>query len=228
MHATKGRCWLALAMFAFAASPTQAEWITPNSIPNPPPAVGSAAGTLVPAASWVTTQYTGLGLNFSNAAITSLNGVSVWAPLEARGIPAHGIGPPPPPPIGYGMWQGGGVFVLPGTTKPTSVYSMTLEIMGAPVTVDAFNSRWQEFASVGPDGIGPHGGHLYTLSGGGISSFSVFVPVRDPPDTNYPAWGVAAVSFSNNPEPASLVLAGLGLLGLAARFGWRRACGAIA
>ena len=137
----------------------------------------------------------------------------------------------PPPQIGYMAWEGGGYFVVPGTSKPTSVSSVTLEIVGASVAVEAANSRWQWWGSVGPNGIGPHGGHLYTLSGGGISAFSVIVPVSDPPDINYPAWGVAAVSFTttNNPEPSSLILAGLGALGVAARFGWprlrrRRAC----
>jgi hypothetical protein len=45
-----------------------------------------------------------------------------------------------------------------------------------------------------------------------------------------PAWGVAEVSFKldHAPEPSSLVLAGLGALGLSARFGWRRTRGKVA
>ena len=73
--------WSALAVaFALAASAARAEMITPNSIPNPPTAVGSADGTLVSTSNIVNTQYAGLGLNLSGA-ITSLSGVSVWAPV---------------------------------------------------------------------------------------------------------------------------------------------------
>jgi hypothetical protein len=106
---------------------------------------------------------------------------------------------------------------------------MTLEIVGKSVAVDAWSLHGQGVGTIiAPDGIGPHGGNLYTISGGGISSFDVFVPIMDAPNPNYPAWGIAAVSFTNNPEPSSLVLAGLGVLGLAARLGWRRACRRIA
>jgi hypothetical protein len=233
MHTPKSRYCFALAAFVFAASATRAEWITPDSIPNPPAAVGSAGGTPVPSGNLVATQYSGLGLNFTYAAITQLSGAAVWAPVDPQAMPASRVvgGPPgpfPPPQISYGPWMPGGNFVVPGTLKPTSVYTMTLEIVGRPVMVDAWSLHGQALGSVGPDGIGPHGGNLYTLSGGGISSFDVFVPVMDPPDTNYPAWGIAAVSFANNPEPSSLVLAGLGALGLAARFGWRRSRSTIA
>lgn len=224
MHIPKSLRWFALAAaFVLTASAARAEMITPDSISSPPGAVSSAYSTPVPAANLVTTQYTGLGLNFSFAAITHLDGATVWAPAQPQAIPAHGIstGPPPPPQIGYESWMGGN-FVVPGTVKATSVYSTMLEIVGAPVTVNAFNSHWKELGSVGPDGIGPHGGNLYAFSGGNISAFSVSVPVEAPSDANYPQWGIAAVSFMNNPEPSGLVLAGLGALGFAARFGWRR------
>lgn len=77
---------------------------------------------------------------------------------------------------------------------------------------------------------------LWKFTGAGIWSFSA--SVVPPPGYAEPAlainapWGVAAVSFApppgDTPEPSSLVLAGLGALGLAARFGWRRKRGAIA
>lgn len=228
MHTTNSRYWFALAAaFSFLAAPARAEMITPDSIPHPPGAIGSAGGTAVLPANLVSTQYSGLGLNFSFAAITRLSGVTVWAPAQPQVIPASGVEgwPPsnyPPARIGYMTWLAGGSFVVPGSSKPTTVYAATLEIMGAPVTVDALNSKWQMVGSAGPDGIGPHGGHLYTLRGGGIRAFTVSVPELPAPEPNYPAWGVAGVSFATNPEPSSLLLAGLGALGLAARFGWRR------
>src|SRR5262249_51474719 len=74
--------WSALAIaFGVVAPATRAEMITPDSIPHPPSAVGSAGGTPVYSSNLVTTQYAGLGLNFDVAAITRLNGVSVWAPI---------------------------------------------------------------------------------------------------------------------------------------------------
>lgn len=234
MHTINRPHWFALAaVFSFVTPAAHAEIITPDSIPNLPSAIASTGGTAVPLGNLVSSQYSGLGLNFSFAAITHMNGTEVWSPAQPLVAPPIGVaGSPPPnyPPaqIGYMTWLAGGNFVAPGTLKPTSVYSMTLEIVGAPVTVEALGSRWQELGSTGPDGIGPHGGSLYTLGGGGIRAFTVSVPVRAASDDNYPAWGVAEVSFSNNPEPSSLVLAGLGALGLAARFGWRRTRGSLA
>lgn len=228
MHPFKGSGGIALAIaFGLAAPFAQGSLITPDSIPNPPQAVGSADGTPVPAANLVTSQYAGLGLSFSSAAITRINGATVWAPVQMYAVPAGQIAgqPPPiapPPAIGYEPWSGG-FFVLPGTSKPASISSMTLEIVGASVGVDIWNSQWQGLGTVGPgpNGIGPHGGRLYTFSGRDISSFDVFVPIIDglpPADIHYPAWGIAQVSFTTNPEPSALVLAALGALGLAGRF----------
>jgi hypothetical protein len=246
MHTTKGRCWFSLAtVFGFAASTAQAEWITPNSIPNPPAAVASANGTAVYPDNLVTTQYKALGLNFSGgAAITTLNGVSVWAPTEMLAQPLSRLmgGPPVNYPAAqlsyYGRWSGAS-FVLPGTLKPTTATSVSIEIIGWPV------SMWVKYANgsvVMPAytviASGPDRSQLTETTfpiGPGIASFFVFAPVIDPPpragtanmEIN-PAWGVAGVSFSTASEPSSLVLAGLGALGLTARFGWRRTRGAIA
>jgi hypothetical protein len=231
--------WLVLAVvLAFAAVEVRADVITPDSIANPPGAVGSANSTPVNANNLVTTQYAGLGLNFSSgAAITNLNGVNVWAPAEPLMQPQSRIsgGPPvnfPVAQISYnGTWSGGN-FVLPGTQTPTAVSSVTLEIIGRPVTVDFFNAQGQLLSIAALGGTGPHGGQLYTFSGSGVSSFSVFAPVIDPPPgaasptmAINPVWGVAEISFTlaHAPEPSSLLLAGLGALGLAARYGRRRA-----
>jgi hypothetical protein len=216
------------------ATEARADVITPDSIAHPPGAVGSANGTLVFASNLVTAQYAGLGLNFaSGAAITNLNGVNVWAPTQpllqplSRTIPG---GPPLPFPaarISYNGTWGGATFVQPGTQTPTSVSSVTLEILGRPVTVDLFNAQGHLLGTASLGGMGLHGGRFYTFTGSGISSFSVFAPVIVPPPGAMainPAWGVAEVSFTpaHAPEPSSLILAGLGALGVAARFGWRR------
>ncbi len=123
-----------------------------------------------------------------------------------------------------GTWSGAS-FVQPGTQTPTTVSSVTLEILGRPVTADFFNTHGQLLGTASLGSTGPHGGHLYTFTGPGISSFSVFAPVIDPPPgaasptlAINPAWGVAEVSFTpaHAPEPSSFILAGLGALGVAA------------
>jgi MYXO-CTERM domain-containing protein len=243
MFAFRSSRWSALAIaFGLMASAARAELITPNSIPNPPSSVGSANGTPVYTNNLITSQYKGTGLNFSaGAAITSLNGVNVWAPTQMLVAPDSGIAGWPPPKFPaaqisyYGTWSGAS-FVQPGTLKPAVATSLSIEIIGrqdvgirvtyANSTVPVGIPAWIETASE------PNGGILYTFPvGPGITSFSVFAPpVLDPPGVAHPAatvnptWGVAEVSVTldSAPEPSSLILAALGALGLATRGGWRR------
>ncbi|HEY7425626.1 MAG TPA: PEP-CTERM sorting domain-containing protein [Gemmataceae bacterium] len=242
MYASNSRRWLALAVaFGFAASAARADVITPDSIANPPSAVGSANGTSVYAGNLVTGQYAGMGLHFgSGAAITNLNGVNVWAPTEMLAQPASHIAGVPPVNLPaaqisyYGTW-GGASFVVPGTTAPAVATSLSVEIMGNPlasVLVHYANNPGVAIPASIVVASEPNGGRLYTFQPGpGITSFSVFAPVIDPPPgaaspamAINPAWGVAEISFTlaHAPEPSSLVLAGLGAIGLAARFGRRR------
>ncbi len=101
--------WIALAVALGLAIPgVRADLITPDSIPNPPGTVASADGTSIYSNNnLVTTQYTGLGLNFtSNAlasatAITNLNGIKVWVPASILVQPALGV-------------AGGATFYFPG------------------------------------------------------------------------------------------------------------------
>lgn len=235
------RAWCGTAL-AFALSLTlpvaRADMITPASIPNPPSSVGSANyAPIYSPGDVVTTQYKSLGLNFSTGsamatAITSLNGVSVWAPAALVAQPAIQVAGSPPvnypvAEIYYGGRWSGASLVLPGTLTPAETSSVTMEIIGRGVGVSFYNPNGGLLGTATAGGIGPHGGQLYTFTGSDIRSFDVFAPIIDPipnaPPPN-PAWGVAEISFGtlHAPEPSSFVLAGLGVLGLAARFGWRR------
>ncbi len=221
MHAF--RSWRASALaviFALTAPVAQAGMITPDSIPNPPSAVSSANGTPVYANNLVTTQYAGLGLNFSDTTITRLNGISVWAPVapvsdnSSSGILSY-----------FGSWTGG-KFVMPGSSNPTTISSLSVEVLGKNLgfmlSVYGPNAQQLNLLPVLQSHPGPHGGQVWTFTGSGIASFSGIIPTAD--GLPNPSWGVAEISFtpSSAPEPSSLVLAGLGALGMATRLGWRR------
>lgn len=226
MSAFRSWRWSALTIaFGLAVSTARAEMITPDSISNPPSAVGSANGTSVYATSLVTTQYAGWGLNFSSgAAITSLNGLNVWAPTtELIAEPASRIagGPPPTFPSAMVSYYSTmtGSFVSPGSLSPTTVSSLSVDIVGHPwLMINVYGRNGQQL-DITPVIGSLAGAQVWTFTGAGISSFSTVEAVMDPPGLVNPAWGVASVSvtLAAAPEPSSLVLAALGALGLAAR-----------
>ncbi|HTU18299.1 MAG TPA: PEP-CTERM sorting domain-containing protein [Gemmataceae bacterium] len=214
--------WSALAVaLGLSVTAAQAEMITPESIPNPPSAVGSANGTPISMNNIVISQYAGLGMNFNGPAITSLNGVPVWVAVN---FPAGvNVGPTVDYANSLGQYVSvGGSFVVPGTSQPLSPSSVTFDLIGNPGTpkfnVGGYNGMPLSITPVLQSTPGADGGQLWTVTGTGI--YSVYVSST----ANNSPWGVSEVSFTtaSAPEPSSLVLAGLGALGLATRFGWRR------
>jgi hypothetical protein len=217
MHVfTSGR-WSALTvLFVFTAPAVRAGMITPDSIPNPPSAVASAQGTHLYANNYVSSQYAAVGLEFSSgAAITRLNGVPVWAPI---GVAVNALGA-----IDYAHSIFGRLVAL-GTLNPTTVSSLSVEVIslssGTPgLGVNGLNGgALNNILPVLQNMPGPHGGQVWTFTGSGISAIQVAASAT--PGT----WGIAEISFTpaSAPEPSSLLLAGLGALGLATRLGWRR------
>jgi hypothetical protein len=208
--------WNALTvLFIFSTQAARAGMITPDSIPNPPSAVSSVNGTPVSLSNVVISQYAGLGMNLNAPAITRLNGVPVWVPVN---FPAGTGGSV----IDYATSSVGGSFVFPGTSKALSPSSVSLDIIGNPGTpkflVGGFNGMPLNIAPALQNTPGPDGGQIWNVSGAGIYSIYVSSSGTDSP------WGVSEVSFkaASTPEPSTLVLAGLGALGLATRLRWRR------
>jgi hypothetical protein len=235
MHITKSQYWFALAAFGFAASAAQAEWITPDSIPNPPAAVASANGTPAYADNLVWTQYGRFGLEFTTPwnAITHLNGVPVWAPV---GMPPYGYS------WGkinyYAQWYGAYLYGMKGRMTVSSLTVETIKNSGQ-LSLWVIGQESNQPLKITPtvqSVPGSNGEEIWNFKGSGIYGVAAILtppPVAVGSSTSVnPAWGVAAISFDpppgQVPEPSSLVLAGLGALGLAARFGWRRTRGAMA
>ena len=240
MHTPKNRHWFALVIaFALAAPLARGSLITPDSIPNPPSAVGSANGSPVAMNNLVTTQYTGLGFTFFNGgtALTSLNGIAVWAPVQPLGIAIKDPFPPPNLPWGkinyYTPWYGGNINSL-ATRNPMTVSSLTVTTIGNPgslsLAVFGRNPQPLNITPLVQSIPGSNGEETWTFTGSGIYGFTASEAVIDAPGLGKmpvnPAWGVAAISFTpsigQSPEPSSLVLAALGALGLAGRFRRRR------
>lgn len=217
MSAFRSWRWSALAIaVGLVTSTARAEMITPDSISNPPSAVSSANGTAVSTSNLVSTQYAGVGLNFGGAeAITKLNGVSVWAPVG--GVVGSSAGA-----INY-AWGVAGSFQVPGLSNQMTVSSLSVDIIGVSGTplleLNGLNGQPLNIVPVLQNTPRADGGQVWTFTGAGIHSFSVAASGS----TDGP-WGVSAVSFTpaTAPEPSSIVLAGLGVLGLAARFARRR------
>ncbi len=233
MHAFRNWRWNALAVaFGLTAPVAQAGMITPDSISNSPSAVASSNGTPVYRSSFVTSQYKGVGLNVtSGGAITNLNGVNVWVPTQMLGQPGSSSvgGPPgnyPVAQVNYNSILSGG-FVSPGSLNPTTLSSLTVETLGNPsLSMSVYGLNGQRL-TITPSIGSSAGVQEWTFTGPGISSFSVAADTPGfghPATASNPAWGVAGVSFTpaSAPEPSSLVLAGLGALGIATRLGWRR------
>jgi MYXO-CTERM domain-containing protein len=202
----------------------RADVITPDTILRPPPAtVGSANGTPVTsAADLVRNQYAGVGLVFPpqpgtipgispTVVVTSLGGVSAWAPAMTTEAVAGRVAL-----VDYHN------AITAQLTHPAA--GLSVEVVGAAgETLIAFDSHGHQLgfgqASATP---GPHGGSLLTVVGQDVSSFTVVGPLVPGSNVaNLPQpqpWGVAQVetSAAHAPEPASCLLAGLGLLGLGA------------
>ena len=216
------------ALVAFAVPAARADYVTPDSIPQPPPAVDTSGGNdqIDSSADLVTTQYTGHGLLFPSlpsfqgrisgltAAILNLNGVAVWTPA----VSVTDNSRPEIDPFSSLNVQ----LVGPGGTEPTSASAIIAEVLGSSgIELKAYDRAGAVLGwTATPAGTGPNGGTLLSLNAPGISSFQVFKENRQ---IGTQDWGVAGIGFmpSSAPEPCGLALAGVGAFALAG-WTWRR------
>jgi MYXO-CTERM domain-containing protein len=229
----------ALVLFLAAAPGVRADLITPDSIPSPPPVSLATNGGRIPQGGWVTDQYVGKGLSFPfrmtgvdtglSTAIVQVAGVKVWT--GANAVDGGLLG---------GVSFSAGVradLVVPGTQQPARTDSLRVHLLAsggsgmASALIEGLDANGKDVSvqrsSITEDGAGT----WVTLSGPGLHSFEVTAyPGLVPMCSNAAPfiWGVAGVEVqgsvqpaSADPEPRTLTLAGMGLLGLAG-YAWKR------
>ena len=231
-----------LAIMCAAQMPAaRAGYVTPDSIASP--VLSSSVDGSVPAGGLVANQYQSLGLLFpvqtlgepattySTAVIqmmvTNNNDVFVGA-YQAN---------PPSGAVNHVSFQApAGVdadFVLPGTTTPDVVDSVTVSLLSnGPILaqLEAFDKNGQLLKTITTQ-VGGGVNTPIELDAANIQSVyaTAYQPVIGPvpPGDAYIAgqpsfiWGVSSIEWHEAPEPAGFVLAGLGLFALMG-YVWRR------
>jgi hypothetical protein len=192
---------LAIAFGFFLVAPAFA-WggpvvVTPDSIAVPPALTMPAAhGTSVVDGGWVDQQYTSLGLWFSGAAVTQINGVKVWTPASygTGSTPSLNYAP------GSSIYVG---FVDPATQNVATTNLVSVEFIGVPAgrsLMTVYDGSPNGSATLLDSDIGPHGGGLVTMQGStiyGISLSRAFVGQADLNNAINQPWGIAQIQIGD-------------------------------
>jgi|SRR5665213_3205486 len=239
--ARHSRIWLAMALgivYAWGTPAARAGLVTPDSIASP--VLSSEIDNSVPPGGLVTNQYQALGLLFpvqrlgepavtySTAIIQALNldlFTGAYQATTPGGLVSH---------VSYQSPAGvTAAFVLPGTTTPDAADSVTVSLYSnGPILaqLEAFDKNGQLLKTITTQ-VGMASEKSIEFDIAGIQSVytTAFTPIIDPPPPGVPfieghpsfMWGVSSIEWHEAPEPAGLVLGGLGMFALLA-YAWRR------
>jgi hypothetical protein len=214
---------------------------SPDTIANAPPGVGVGNGAPVSLADQVIDQYSSLGIQFPQVAVTKdvsygtaitwVGGVKVWAPMfissEGNSIPFQDKSVVDMGTVSFIN----GRLVTPGTNTPTTTSSLSIEVINQNpalwnILVFAFDTKGNLLGQLTDSHqTGSHGSDLLTIQAFGISSFFTHADPLNLSKIGNPDWGIAGLEFGTAPlaapEPSGVVLLGLGMLGLAVAAGGR-------
>jgi hypothetical protein len=226
---------LALCGATFGAFPCHAcagGPFSPDTIANAPLGVGVGDGAPVLLADRVTDQYSSLGIQFPQVAVTKdvsygtamtwVGGIKVWAPAFIfQGNASVDMGT-----VSFMNGQ----LVVPGTNTPTTTSSLSVELINQNpawnILVYAFDAKGNLLGQLTDSHqTGSHGGDILTIQVSGISSFFTHADPLSWTAMGKPDWGIAGLEFGTAPlaapEPGGVVLLGLGMLGLTVAVGRR-------
>jgi hypothetical protein len=229
-RAIRYSAWIAAVSIACLANSVMAGPIPAGSVTGGPPVIGSVApGTVVETSNLITNQYQSVGLdgsfflNLSGTALGTLGNTAAYVPtVNTAG--------------GYTLDYNGFVgfqVVNPTTGAVTTTNRVSVEFLGATGVEGQLYGMTAAGAIIGTamtgDVIGPNGGRMITLDMAGVALFSVWgIFDQAVPEGNRPFWGLASIEInpdpggvSETPEPASLAIAGIGIISVAGAT-WRR------
>jgi hypothetical protein len=229
-----------LVIACAAATPAaRAGLVTPDSIGSPVLSWLVEGGT-VPPGGLVTNQYQGLGLLFPvqglgeptvtySTAVIQLNNHDIFTgayeATTSSGAWNH---------VSYQSPAGvTAAFVLPGTTTPDVADSVRVSLYSnGPILaqLEAFDKNGQLLKTITTQVAGQSDTPVeFDVAGIHSVYATAFQPVIDPPAPGLASiegtpsfmWGVSSIEWHEAPEPAGLVLGGLGMFALMA-YAWRR------
>jgi hypothetical protein len=237
------RIGLAMILVIACAAGTPTAWaglVTPDSIASPVFSWPEEGGP-VPAGGLVTNQYQALGLLFPAQGLGE-PGVAYSTAIIRLGINldlftgAYQATTPSGVVNHVSNQSPAGVtaaFVLPGTTTPDAADSVTVSLYSnGPILaqLEAFDKNGQLLKTITTQ-VGMASEKSIEFDIAGIQSVytTAFQPIIDPPPPGVPyiagqpgfIWGVSSIEWHEAPEPAGLVLGGLGMF-IQLGYAWRR------